>query len=484
MKSKLLVGMSQVDITPPGPVSLRATYQLIISQYVESPLLATAFAAESAGEQLIICSCDLACFDAASVKRIRDLIQSRNHEIDVSKVILSGTELHTGPHFYIKDKLRLAAKFLPENTRYYDKQEVSEDVWLEDRCGPYMFERICEAVCLAWENRKPAGFCPAFGRAVVGHCRRVVYDDGRAYMYGAVDTVNFDAVEAVNDTGIELLYLFDKHEKPLGALVNVACPAQVLEGKPFVSSDFWGKARDLIRHELGNDFVVVGLGGAAGDQSPRDEVRKAGHFPRRGDPDMHSLEGAVELGKRIANVVLDKFEFAKTNIRRDALIKHEVVMLDFPLRTVSITENEEATRKFLDYVKGSGKTVFLPEDIAALYPYAGIMERFRLQKSTHFWNSEIHVARFDDIAIASNPFELFVDYGNQIKARSAATQTILIQLACDGGSYLPTQRAERGGHYSAFVVSGVTGHAGGKLLVDKTIEMIRKLWNLTVERPQ
>ncbi|MBU0718279.1 MAG: hypothetical protein KJ749_08530 [Planctomycetes bacterium] len=484
MRDKLLIGMSQVDITPPAPVSLRATYGLIISQYVESPLYANVFSAESGDEQIIICSCDLACFDAASVERVRELIRARDATIDTSKVILCGTELHTGPHFYVKDKLRLAAKFLPEGTRYVDTQNVPENVWLEDKCGPFIFERICDAVCRAWVDRKPAGFSPAFGRAVVGHCRRVVYDDGSARMYGAADTVNFEAVEAVNDSGIELLYLFDESRAPMGALVNVACPAQVLEGKPFVSSDFWGKARDFIKSKLGDAFVVVGLGSAAGDQSPRDEVRKPGQYARRGDPDMHSLEGAIELGRRISSVVLDKYDAARETIRTEALIRHDVLTIDFPLRTVTMSECDGAKRKFDAYVRDSGKTVFGPSDIAAMYPHAGIMERFRLQKSTSFWSSEIHVARFDDIAIATNPFELFLDYGNQIKARSAATQTMLIQLACDGGSYLPTARAERGGHYSAFVPSGLTGHAGGVLLVNKTVETIRKLWDLPVERPQ
>lgn len=338
MKDKLLIGMSQVDITPPGPVSLRAIYKLIISEYVESPIFATVFAAESAGEQIIICSCDLACFDAASVESVRDLIRARCPRIDVSKVILCGTELHTGPHFYVKDKLLVAAKFLPQDARYHDDQSVPEDLWLEDRCGSYIFERICDAVCSAWESRKPAGFCATFGRAVVGHCRRVVYDDGSARMYGEADTVNFDAVEAVNDSGIELLYLFKENAEPLGALVNVACPAQVLMGKPFISSDFWGKARGLIQREMGRDFVVVGLCGAAGDQSPRDEIRKARQFPKRGDPDMHSIEGAVELGKRIAHVVLDKHESAKLNIKRDALIRHKVMTVEFPLRTVTLSE--------------------------------------------------------------------------------------------------------------------------------------------------
>ena len=476
MKDRLLIGMSQVDITPPAPVSLRAAFHMIISEYVESPLYANVFAAEAGGEQIIICSCDLACFDAASCERVRELIRARNVGIDISKVILCGTELHTGPHFYVKDRLRVAARFLPEGAGYVDKQDIPEGVWMEDKCGAFIFERICEAVCRAWDNRKPAGFSPAFGRAVVGHCRRVVYDDGSARMYGAVDTVNFEAMEGGSDSGIELVYLFDENRNPMGALVNVACPAQVLEGKPFISSDFWGKARDFIKQELGDDFVVVGLCGAAGDQSPRDEIRKSGKHPRRGDPDMHSLEGAIELGKRIANVVLDKCQSAGEDIQEEALIRHEAMTIDFPLRTVTRSEYDAAKRAFDDYVQAANKTVFEPHDIAALYVHAGTMERFHLQNNTHFFSSEIHVARFADIAIATNPFELFLDYGNQIRARSEAPQTILIQLACDGGSYLPTARAERGGHYSAFVSSGWTGHVGGALLVNRTVETIRKLW--------
>ncbi len=64
---------------------------------------------------------------------------------------------------------------------------------------------------------------------------------------------------------------------------------------------------------------------------------------------------------------------------------------------------------------------------------------------------ETHVIRFGYVAIATNPFELFLDYGNQMRARSLAAQTFIIQLACGCEGYLPTARAERGGHYSAYV---------------------------------
>ena len=90
---------------------------------------------------------------------------------------------------------------------------------------------------------------------------------------------------------------------------------------------------------------------------------------------------------------------------------------------------------------------------------------------------EVHIARLGNIAFATSSFELFLNYGNQIRARSKAQQTFLIQLACGANGYLPTERAERGGHYSAYISSGVTGHAGGDILVRKTVEEINKMFN-------
>ena len=80
------------------------------------------------------------------------------------------------------------------------------------------------------------------------------------------------------------------------------------------------------------------------------------------------------------------------------------------------------------------------------------------------------------IAIATNPFELFLDYGNKIKARSFAEQTFLVQLANGTEGYLPTEKAEKGGHYSAFISSGQVGHEGEDLLVRNTLKNINEMF--------
>ncbi|NLN02917.1 MAG: hypothetical protein GX174_13600 [Lentisphaerae bacterium] len=127
------------------------------------------------------------------------------------------------------------------------------------------------------------------------------------------------------------------------------------------------------------------------------------------------------------------------------------------------------------YVADSGETVDF-KDNARMHVHAGTVARYEYQQDHDLYPVEMHVIRLGDIAIMTNPFELFLDYGNQIKARSPAAQTFIVQLACGSEGYLPTAMAENGGHYSAYVSSGITGHAGGDLLVRATIEHIRKLW--------
>ena len=89
---------------------------------------------------------------------------------------------------------------------------------------------------------------------------------------------------------------------------------------------------------------------------------------------------------------------------------------------------------------------------------------------------EVHHIRFDDIAISTNSFELFLTYGNLIRARSKAKQTFLIQLCAGDHGYLPTEEAEKHGHYSAYVSSGVVGHEGGDVLVRDAVCEINRMF--------
>lgn len=121
--------------------------------------------------------------------------------------------------------------------------------------------------------------------------------------------------------------------------------------------------------------------------------------------------------------------------------------------------------------------------------YRSVAERYLAQQKgeAKTYEMELHVLRLGDVAIASNPFELFLDYGVQIEARSPAVQTFLIQSAGarqQHAYYLPTPRAMAGGalddkpftNYSGTVMNNMVGPEGGQVLVERSVELINSMW--------
>jgi hypothetical protein len=92
------------------------------------------------------------------------------------------------------------------------------------------------------------------------------------------------------------------------------------------------------------------------------------------------------------------------------------------------------------------------------------------------YTMELHVLRIGDVAIATNTFELYIDYGIQMKARSPAQQTLLIQLTNGSGLYLPTAEGIAGGSYSGLPYVNAVGPEGGQMLVDETVRAIQALF--------
>ena len=491
--SKLKIGWAEVDITPSEKINICGQFYERVSDVVESRLYATAFALESDNEQMIICSCDTAHVAQNLNKMVKERLKGKL-SISTDKVILCAIHTHNSYTYKQVRTLPMAMNYLktvlPKDMEYLSNTS-GEKAMDEEVALNFLADKFAEAVLLAWENRTEGYFQCAFGRAAVGMCRRVVYDDGITKMWGETNLSNFSHLEAASDSGIELIYTFDENKNVNGVIANIACPAQVVEQRYFISSDYWGKVKENLEKHFGRKIFVLGLCSAAGDQCPRDLIRwvepetpvedpNIKHiYPveRRADPSMFDISGLKLVGKRISNEIISVFEELDLSKMKDqALFVHQTMNMAFPLRKVTMSEYEDAKAKIEDFIeKNRGKRVTFEEN-AKLYVYSGIVDRYAIQQKISSFEEEIHIIRFDDIAIATNPFELFLDYGNQIRARSRAKQTFLIQLACGCGGYLPTATAEKGSHYSAYVSSGTTGHEGGELLVSETLDKINKMF--------
>ncbi len=491
---RIKIGWAEVDITPKQKIALAGQFFERVSNEVESPITVTAFALESGNDQVIICACDLVAIEKNLNEAVKANIKD-TLEIPADKIIISATHTHTS-YVYTRtgtcsvNSLKVLEKMLPSDMRYISK--TSGEKYMDpDGALTFLVNKISEAIITAWANRKTAYYANAFGRAAVGMNRRVCYDDGSAKMWGDTNLANFEELEAGNDSGIELIYTFDDSKELTGVIANIACPAQVVEHRSFISSDYWGKVKENLRKKFEKKINVLGLCSAAGDQCPRDMIRwvnpktpiddpnihHADYIERRADPSMFDVSGLKLVGKRISNEIISVYEeLSAKDYKNEGLLIHKTINMVLPLRRVTISEYNNAVEKINSFIdKNIGKNITF-EDNAALHVYAGIIARYSYQQKVNSFTEEIHVIRFGDIAIATNPFELFLNYGNKIRARSSAKQTFLIQLACGADGYLPTEKAEKGSHYSAYVSSGITGHEGGDLLVRETLSEIKEMF--------
>jgi len=493
--SKLYFGWSEISITPDKKVSLSGQFAERISQYVEKPLMATAMAVSSEDEQMVLVSTDLVGVPLNLVAAIRDNFAGNKDGLDPEKIVISAIHTHTGPVFPRVNRTAtcgmsnsyraMLEEQLPPGRKYVENAKITnnDDIATDEEVYQLLIDRITQVIREAWANRKPGAYSNAFGRAVVGHCRRACFSDGSAQMWGETNTAVFTELEGGNDSGIELLYVFDEKNELTGIVANIACPAQCVEHRLFVSPDYWGEVRVRIKKHFGEHIFLLAQCSAAGDQCPVDLIRwvepesdvndpNINHknpIKRKADPSMFDLSGMYITGRRVANEIIQVYDDGLDSPISDAEFIHHVQMLQLPLRRATLTDVANAKRAIREYIEETEGDVNF-NDSAMLQVHLGLLARAKLQEQVDIVDTEVHTIRLGNIAFASNPFELFLDYGNQIKARSLAEQTFLIQLANGVEGYLPTEKAEKGGHYSAFIASGQVGHVGGEQLVRGTLK--------------
>ena len=500
--SQLKIGWAEASITPSKKISLAGQFAERISEYVEKPLTATAMAVEADGEQMVMVSTDLPKVPYLMMLDVRKRLEGNDLGLDPMKVIISAIHTHTGPVFpggqrsamvqnVIGGLREMLESFLAPGQKYVEKVNVSNnpEIATDEECYEVILTGVTDAILRAWKNRKPGSFSNAFNRAVVGMCRRADYSDDTAQMWGDTNTAVFTELEGGNDSGVELLYVFDDKRELEGIVVNLACPAQCVQHRLFVSPDFWGEAKMLIRKHFGRDIFILPQCSAAGDQCPVDLVRWVQPYSdindpnclrnnppkRKADPSMFDLEGMRKAGKRVANAVIEAYEEGLDNVQADVPFVHHVHNMQLPLRRATLTDLANAKRGIKEYLRDHPGDVDY-NDVANLQVNLGVLRRFELQEKMETLDTEVHIVRLGSVAFATNPFELFLDYGNQIKARALCEQTFLVQLCNGSEGYLPTEKAERHGHYSAFIASGQCGHAGGEQLVRETLKDINSLF--------
>lgn len=503
----LYIGWAQADITPQGPVLLTGLFHARLAEGVQDPLTATVLALESGGEHVVWVSCDLIHISDELRDAVRMRLREQEAAIDPNHVVLNATHTHTAPPI---GKHIAAAEHLPggRSGANLEAMPIADYV-------AFASERIVRAAASAWKSRAPGGIAFGEGTAVIGRNRRWVDTEGRTTMYSSdaqdkqrqaakaeVDDKSFYQIdsslahtfrhiEGYEDHSVQFVATYDLHGQVTGLVANVPCPAQTSEDGFAVSADWWHETRLALRRRFGDHLFVLPQCGAAGDISPHLLYDAPAHAR------MLTLSGRTEreeIANRIADAASDVLPHICQAIEWSPRLIHRVDTVELPASRLTKADAQTAAdevKRWNEAIERERRKLKEQPQLATqprwyvdlsyaygrLFSQQGIIDRFEKQSagSALTYNVEMHLLRLGDIAFATQPFECYLDLGIQIKLRSPAIQTFLVQLA-GGGTYLPSPRSVRGGGYGSTAASNPVGPEGGQQLVEHTVKSLRDLW--------
>ncbi|MCK9410799.1 MAG: hypothetical protein M0Q53_00765 [Prolixibacteraceae bacterium] len=465
---KLYIGTATADISPKLPVALDGQFNLRIAHTAETPLTANVVALETRhGDRsldlAIMVSCDLVGIPNVVLSMVRDEVHKRLPTLDVTKIFLNAIHTHTAP-------------VLVNDYDFWGYKIPGEGVTQVDAYRGFFVKCVAEAIVKAWNRRQPGSVTWGLSNALVAYNRRAVYADGTAKLYGRTNSPEFRNIEGYEDHDVNILFFWNQAQKLIAVNIEVACPAQEVENDTVVNADYWHPIRVALRQRFGADLCVFGWIGAAGDQSPHLMYRKAADERMR---KLRNLSRLDEISRRIVRAVDEAYEAVMDDRHTDAVLIHKVETLRLPKQLVTEAECAEAKAerdKATAQIAADPKTA--DQVLAKMKWYGDVVTRFEKQKTDPQpkYEMEIHVLRIGDVALCTYGIELFTDYGIQIQARSKALQTFVIEIAGPADYYLPTEKAVKGGSYSAIMESNIVGPEGGQMLVDRTVELINDMF--------
>ena len=280
----------------------------------------------------------------------------------------------------------------------------------------------------------------------------------------------------MEDHDVNMLFFWDKSGKLIAMTIDVPCPAQEVENRSAVNADYWHPVREKLKQRFGPDLCVLGWIGAAGDQSPRPMYRKAAEERMI---KLRNLSRLEEIARRIVLAVEEAYETVKNDRYVDVKMIHKVETLSLPMRLVTEkeylfckgeTDNAAATDgcRLINSKRSTGS---YDMEQSMLLTVSRSRKRILIQK----W-------RLRYTYFASGMWQFVLMNLNFLPItgfgfRHGAMHCRHLLFSWQGaGSYLPTEKAVKGGGYSAVVQSNLVGPEGGQILVDRTVELINSMW--------
>jgi hypothetical protein len=429
--SSFLAGFSEVDFTPqPGLPLLGQMHQRLASG-ARDPLMCCGVALRQGGETVVMVAVDNALIARPEIIPV----QQKWHQqtgLSESTLLVHATHTHDAP------------------AAFSELLEVAKPEFVES-----LQQAILQCALEALAKVEPVEIFSGCGHMEqMGWNRRAMLEDGSSAMYANSGTPGFIGMEGPRDPALPVLFCRNGQQKITGILLSFATHPNSIESATVYSADVPGEVRKNLKSTFGQDVGVVYVTGAAGNTAPSILDPYDESHPWRGEEGL--VRSGLYLASEAAKVIASSYTpMASPNLQLQQ-ISLQISLRSWPKageptypRSPGNTYYEKAEKGWPEYLQRNS-----PQEV------------------------RLSIIRIGDTVICTNPAELFVEFGLQIRDASPARVTFISQLTDGYIGYIPTEKAfSRGGYETWCAPSSKMDESTGSRIVNATVQILQQLFD-------
>lgn len=449
----LKAGFAETDITPDAGMERPGNYGKVFYQETHDPCKVRAVVFDDGARRIALVGIDALMVPRSLVLAAR----KRIHEqcgIAPEAVLIGASHSHTsGPTGMVQpgefDHASELIQFLA-----YEKSSCANAEYLQ-RVEDQIVAAVVEA-----DKRRVEAACGVD----VGHEDRVAFNRRFRMKNGQTWTHpgkrNPDIVEPAGpiDPEVGVVGAWDAQGKLLGCVVNYALHGTT--GAPGWSANWIYNMEQVIRKALGEDVIVVFLNGDCGDITQVDNLSPYPHI------------NADVVGGRIGGEVIKTLASMYRGPLGPLAVEQKV--WNIPRRkphSDKVAAALAAATKDREKVGTWEKETLLLDALIAKWPEVEV---------------EVQAIQVGPAVFVSNPAEMFVEYGLELKQKSAFPYTFPVELANGCVGYVPTLEAmgpDGGGYETRLTSYSNLEPTAGNAMLEAGVELVSRLSPGTAPRP-
>lgn len=423
VRAEFKAGAAVIDVTPRTlPVLVSGYFLTRTVDKVKTPLNARAIVLDDGKERLALVVVDSCMMPRSLLDDAKRLAASRT-EIRADRMLISATHTHTAPS---------CMGLLGTDT--------------DGTYGPYLRERIAQAIAAAEANLEPArvGWAVASAdrytavRRWIRRSDRLASDPFgnptiRADMHAALSWDDVTGASGPEDPDLSLISFQAKSGRPIALLANFSM--HYFAGEEGLSADYFGLFCEGLAERIPHSrteghppFVGIMSAGCSGDTWRRDYDKPVAARLQL------SIETYTEELLAIASSAYKTIEY-----KDDVDLAMAEARLQLKYR-VPDQQRLEWAERIVDAM-GDGP----PKNITEVYAREQILLHER--QSTEI---VVQAVRIGDIAVVTTPNETYALTGLKLKRRSPLPRTMVVELANGGDGYIPPPEQHWLGGYTTW----------------------------------